>query len=440
MFQAGFARVDVTPPLGTPLAGYAVERFANGVLDPLELNCVVFSDGETKAALITADFLYVMENAATPIRKMISEKCDIPMENVFMQGLHQHTSVRIGCIPNSPYVGVEDEAYLDVLYRKYCDVVTLALLDMKDASLEMAEKEAEPKFSFIRRYYLKDGSLQTNPFKHLDKIDRPAYQSDNMVRVLRLKREGAKDIAIVNFSCHPDVIGGKKFSADWCGFVRRHTEKTLPDVHCVLVNGAQGDSNHIDFMTYKEGTPYSNYAISEKMGKGISDVAVSIWNETKPMETGKIWGKVVMKYVPTNTRGIERFQECAELAQRIRDGEEVTLPEGLTRSQVLSVEALKDGYLFQKVPVSVLCLGKLGFVGFGGEPFTHYATKAREAGKDMYIVTACLTNGGQGYLPTAQAFSEGGYETSSSSRYTPVVEEIITGAAAKLLEEYRNIK
>ncbi len=440
MFQAGFARVDVTPPLGTPLAGYAVERFATDVLDPLELNCVAFSDGETKAVLITADFLYVMENAATHIRKLISEKCDVPMENVFMQGLHQHTSVRIGCIPNSPYVGVEDQTYLDVLYRKYCDVVTMALLNMKDAVLEMAEKEAEPKFSFIRRYYLKDGSLQTNPFKQLENIDRPADDSDNMVRVLRLKREDAKDIAIVNFSCHPDVIGGRKFSADWCGFVRRFTEKALPDAHCILVNGAQGDSNHIDFLNYKPGTPYSNYEISKKMGKGISDVAVSIWDKTKPTETGKIWGKCVMKYVPTNTRGIERFQECVDLAQEISAGKEVPLPEGLTRGQVLSIANLKDGYLFQKVPVSVLCLGKLGFVGFGGEPFTRYATKAREAGKDMYIVTACLTNGGQGYLPTAKAFSEGGYETSSSSRYTPAVEEIVTGAAAKLLEEYRNIK
>lgn len=440
MFQAGFARVDVTPPLGTPLAGYAVERFATGVLDPLELNCVAFSDGETKAVLITADFLYVMENAASEIRKLISEKCDVPMENVFMQGLHQHTSVRIGFIPNSPYVGVEDQEYLDVLYRKYCDVVTMALLDMKDANLEMAEKESEPKFSFIRRYYMKDGTLKTNPHKFLDEIDRPADDSDNMVRVLRLKRENAKDIAIVNFSCHPDVIGGRKLSADWPGFVRRYTEKALPDVHCVLVNGAQGDSNHVDFMNLKPGEVYSNYQISEKMGKGISDVAVSIWNETKPMETGKIWGKCVMKYVPTNTKGIERFQECAVVAQKLREGKDVPLPEGLTRGQVLSIDALKDGYLFQKVPVSVLCLGKLGFVGFGGEPFTRYATKAREAGKDMYIVTACLTNGGQGYLPTAQAFSEGGYETSSSSRYTPAVEELVTGAAAELLEEYRNLK
>ena len=60
MFQAGFARVDITPPLGSPLAGNSRYRPADRILDPLELNCVAFSDGENKAVLIAADLLYVM--------------------------------------------------------------------------------------------------------------------------------------------------------------------------------------------------------------------------------------------------------------------------------------------------------------------------------------------------------------------------------------------
>ncbi|MBQ6329132.1 MAG: hypothetical protein IJI35_08980 [Kiritimatiellae bacterium] len=35
-FKAGFARVDITPPLGTPIVGYFEERRAKGVLDGLE--------------------------------------------------------------------------------------------------------------------------------------------------------------------------------------------------------------------------------------------------------------------------------------------------------------------------------------------------------------------------------------------------------------------
>ncbi|MBQ3076100.1 MAG: hypothetical protein IJC26_08520, partial [Clostridia bacterium] len=147
MFYAGFARLDITPTLGCPLAGASKVRYADGILDPLELNCIAFSDGENKAVLITADFLYVMENAATEIRNLIAEKCGIPADHVFMQGLHQHTSLRIGCKPHLGNNGYSDKAYLEMLYRKYCDVVTLALNDMKEAVLLQAEEEATPNVS-----------------------------------------------------------------------------------------------------------------------------------------------------------------------------------------------------------------------------------------------------------------------------------------------------
>ena len=60
MFQAGFARVDVTPPLGNPLAGYFRERLSDGVLDPIELNALAVNDGENTVLVITGDLIYVM--------------------------------------------------------------------------------------------------------------------------------------------------------------------------------------------------------------------------------------------------------------------------------------------------------------------------------------------------------------------------------------------
>ena len=67
-----------------------------------------------------------------------------------------------------------------------------------------------------------------------------------------------------------------------------------------------------------------------------------------------------------------------------------------------------------------------------------YAAAARKAGKEIYVITACLANGGQGYLPSKEAFDEGGYEA-QTSRFTPTVAEVLQGCAADLLEEYRNL-
>jgi len=438
MFQAGFARVDITPPLGSPLAGYSTRRISDHVLDPIELNCVAFSDGENTAVLITEDLLYVMENVATPLRDRIGKACGIPADHVFMQGLHQHTSLRIGTRPHVWGPGFNDQTYLDVLYRKFCDVAQLAIADLKDAEMLQAESETPEPISFIRRYRMKDGSVKTNPGFGNPEVDKPLGESDNTVRLLRFKREGADDIALVIFSCHPDVIGGTGFTADWCGFARRYTEKTLEGVKCILVNGAQGDSNHFNvFLSREEGLKRRGYKHADFMGKMISDTAVSLWDKAEPMETGRVWGKVEMIYNATNTEGMDRIEECQQILREVARGERPKLNLN-DAGEVSRIAELKRELLFQKVPVSVLCIGKAGFVGYGGEPFTRYAANAREVGAPMYIITACLTNGGQGYLPTKEAFDEGGYEA-GSSRFTPTLEQETKESAKRLLDEYKRL-
>ena len=65
MLKAGFARLDVTPPLGSELAGYFSVRLAEGILDPIYLNAVAIGNGEDTIIIITSDFLSIMEVFAT---------------------------------------------------------------------------------------------------------------------------------------------------------------------------------------------------------------------------------------------------------------------------------------------------------------------------------------------------------------------------------------
>ena len=93
---------------------------------------------------------------------------------------------------------------------------------------------------------MKDGSVRTNPGCLNPDVEGPLSDADNTVRLVKFEREFKNDIALVNFSTHPDVIGGNKYSADWPGFVRNFVEKDIDGVSCIVVNGAQGDVNHID--------------------------------------------------------------------------------------------------------------------------------------------------------------------------------------------------
>lgn len=436
MLQAGFARVDVTPPLGNPLAGYFSRREADGVLDPIELNALAVSDGENTVVIISCDFLYVMENAATPIRKLVSEKTELPENNILIHGLHQHTSVRIGnrmngSVPDS----VTDASYLDFLYRKYCDVTKMAMDDMADSSLWTGQKETADPISFIRRFRMKDGSVKTNPGRFNPDVAGPIGEADNTVRLVRFKREGKKDIALVNFSTHPDVIGGTKFSADWPGFARRLAEADIPDANCLLINGPQGDTNHIDINNQMDSSPEGRYAHSRFMGRTIADAVVAIWDKLEEKKAGLVSGDVRMLFIPTNTTGMDRIEEMKQLKKDMEAGIVEKLDMG-TRASINRILDLKNESLFQRLPVTVIGFGEIALVGYGGEAFTFYAKAARDAAPDLFVLGLCLANGGQGYLPTKEAFDEGGYEA-SNSRFAPELAEMIQTAVKEMLAEYQ---
>ena len=437
MLKAGFARVDVTPSLGINLAGYFEARLAEGILDPIQLNAIAMGNDDETVLIITSDFLGIRENFATPIRKKIAERTGLAMDHIMITALHQHTSVclREGIDNNV----LEDYDYLQMLYRRFCDVAQMAIADMADATMNYAEEMCETELSFVRRYIMQDGVLRTNP--DTVKYGTPvchSEESDNTVRLVKFVREGKKDIALVNFSTHPDVIGGTKFSADWPGFVRRFVEAEHEDTLCMLLNGCQGDTNHINFMLPKEerfpmgkGYPHAEY-----MGRHIANTVNAIWDKTTEMAEQSVGAGITTVYNKTRTDKEEFFDECREVYEARAINHDYTVTK--TKSGIALAEAYRvvkirtEAPLYQKIPVTVLRVGEIGFVGFGGEPFTHYATAVRENFPDKTVIAACCANGYQGYLPTAKAFEQGGYEAISSP-FSPNLEADCVAAATDIL-------
>ena len=434
MILAGFARADVTPPLGTELAGYFEKRLARDVLDPVELNALAFGNGRETALLIACDFTGMNYKCGKALRDRISRCTGVDAEHIMLCTLHQHTSFRVGDFMNAvPAMG--DTAFLDVLYRKFCDVAQMAVADMSESLLGSAKKDTMTPLSFTRRYVMADGTVRTNP--DTKKYGTPVCrcdESDNVVRLLRFKREGKKDIALVSFSTHADVIGGTRISADWPGFVRRFVEADDPDTHCICIVGCQGDSNHLDFLKpsaarFPKG---SGYAHARYMGRVIADTVREMWKHTAPHEGEKIFGGIKLVYNKTNTSGMEQFDECRALYDRYERGEIPVCP---NHPFVRRIAHLPTAPLYQTVPVTVLGLGDIAFVGFGGEPFTDYTRKIEALAKDKPVLCVCMANGNEGYLVTDGAFEEGGYEVTNTN-FTAGVQAQCLDAADQLLKQF----
>ena len=90
--QVGVAEVDITPPVGFPMAGYYHERLAEGAIDPLKAKAIVFRDGKSQAALVVCDLIGIATDLSQAIRKRAAEKTGIPAANIVISATHSHTA------------------------------------------------------------------------------------------------------------------------------------------------------------------------------------------------------------------------------------------------------------------------------------------------------------------------------------------------------------
>ena len=162
-FKAGFSRVDITPPLGVPMAGYTFLRKASAVLDRLELNALAVSDGRRTTVLMAADLLDLQDcDYADELRRRIAVAAEVPVEAVYFHCTHTHLSPATGrADPNGETSFDGDAAYCEQLAAKACEAAKMAIGDLAPANISIGRAEAK-RISFIRRFRMKDGTIRTN--------------------------------------------------------------------------------------------------------------------------------------------------------------------------------------------------------------------------------------------------------------------------------------
>ncbi len=436
-FKAGFARVDITPPIGTGLSGYSMVRISDGIKDTLDLNAVAFSDGSNKAVVISADIIN-FRAYFNLYRQQVAKAAGLPPEAVFIACTHTHTGPVIGaCIYGQTFDSFDKAStYERFVGERLADVAQLAIADLAPAKLSIARGEAK-NISFIRRYRMKDGTCRTNPGRDNPDVVGPVGKPDEMVQLVRIDREGHDAIAIVNFQCHPDTIGGTKISADWPRVVRETVERALDGVKCIFINGAQGDSNHICVDSSRK-IPSGRNIVYRHMGRVVAGAVLGAWDACEPVAAGKVGFGVRETKVKTNRPKPEELPEAeriwalykaGKLSQIPGTGMQRTTNEAAARRKVY----LKDGPDYFDFPLSAVTVGdSLAFVGFPGEPFTAYGTILKEKSPFRMTVPACITNGNFGYLPTDEALRETGYETQGSLFAVGLEQSIVAGHTDQL--------
>jgi len=432
--QAGFARVNVTPMMGIGMGGYFIPRYVEGVLDELEINALALACGDVKAVLLTIDNESLNVDVAADFREHISEVTGVPMEAIYIHATHSHTTPII--LKDS--TDVLEKEYYQIVYRKMADVAKMALEDLKPAQMGWGIGQA-PNIAFVRRFRMKDGSVQTNPGVNNPNILEPIGDIDDRVSVLRFKREGAEDLVYVNFGDHPDTVGGCKVSADWPGFTRRTVEKVLDDTKCIVFNGAQGDINHVnvhptggylndmfnDFDDVARGYKHAEY-----MGRVITGGVLQAFDKVKYVDVDSLKCMQRTIKIASNMPRPEDMPEAHRINDLHNAGKDDEIPyEGMMLTTVVAeagrMVALEHGPEFYDMSLSGIAIGDVALIGIPGEPFMGIGKGLKETDGWELVLPTCMTNGKQGYFPMKDAYEQGGYEARSSFFKEGVAETMI---------------
>ena len=450
--KAGFARIDITPPLGTTLEGYFETRYADGILDPLCATAVAFNDGEKSAVVISIDQIGLNKHFMKLIKEEIGKNTDLPEEAIFIHCTHIHTGP---CIAGGATKAGEwaNPSHAETLIKKVSDAARLALDDLAPAQMSYTRGEAK-NVSFVRCFIMKDGTARTNPGRLDPEIDYPLDEPDNSSSLLIIKREGKPEIGIVNFQVHPDVVGGTKFSADFPHFVRSTYETIIPNSLCMYINGSQGDSNHCDWFLPLDKC-FDGYDRSRYMGRKIAMSVIADYELATPLSGEKISYKkcdLTVNYNKGTPEEVDAAREVAKIraekgieaakeymAEKLsREGKRVdhfplVVPVG-EATRLVRLESFPDT---SEIPVTALAVGDVAFAGFPGEPFTEVGRSVKKNSPFELTITACCANGYEGYYPTIKTFEAGGYEA-ATAQYAKGTAEKIIECSGELLKELYN--
>jgi len=220
--RAGVARVDITPPVGTPLGGYGDRTGAGskGIHDPIMAKALVLDDGATRLAVLTTD----MVGSNPDMVRRVAKEANFPQEQLMVCASHTHSGP--GAYGKGLFavvaLGAYREAVFDHLTRGMARALADAVANLQPATLAMGETEL-PDFMRNRR-----GSRIKDPALWVLRVDTA---------------EGKPLAALVNLTAHGTVLEGKnlEFSGDWMAFTQAFLERETPGLTALYANGAEGD-------------------------------------------------------------------------------------------------------------------------------------------------------------------------------------------------------
>ncbi|GIW92132.1 MAG: hypothetical protein KatS3mg110_0173 [Pirellulaceae bacterium] len=424
--RVGFFDVDASPPIGSPLAYdpcVAVEM-------PLHCKGIVLIDDDGPIVLVSVDWIGIANDGYAQFRKLLAEAVATSPDRVAVHAIHQHDAPECDLSAAEllrPY-GLTEKVYdiawqLQVMRqaaqaasqaKKNAQAVTHVGFGKGEVQMVASNRRIlgpDGKVQYIRWTATRDPQIRAMPVGTIDPY----------LRLVTFWHEDRPLVAMTYYACHPQsYYRTGKANPDFPGMAREtlQQETGTPHIH---FNGAGGN---IGAGKWNDGSPENRPILANRVAEGMRRA----WQDTKryPLKASDVAWQVVRVRLPA-----ARFLEEKALLETLGD-EKQSLEE--RKFAARSLAWLRRSQHGDSIDVACLYLGDGCILHMPGELFVEYQLAAQKIRPDRFVAMAAYGDYGPGYIGTAIAYEQGGYETSRVSRVAPEVEPVLLEAIETLLK------
>lgn len=390
----GRDRVDITPAVPVPLAGFAARASlgpAPAVLAPLRLRTLAFGSGSARAVLLSADLLWWGTDVAARVRARVASRFGLPADSVFLHATHNHSGPQVS-YRFVPSLGEPDDRFIEQLCGAAEASAGRALGSLREVRLERTAGLAD--LGIDRRSARTRGAVPETPIA-------------NEVTVLRFRSVSSDrtEALLVHYACHPVVHHGNAVTSDFAGAAMDLLEQRHPGALAVYAQGCCGDINPALYTDgiYAEGDqPVVNAfgtRLADAVDRALADgfdsvgaprVVADCWDVELPVATVPSKADLLARVDVPGVAG-----EWARLLLANPDRLTPTVPVRFSRLRLAE---------------------NLALLGLSGEPVSAYGEQVKAESGGM-VLPLGYTGGMTGYLVTARQLAEGGYEPAEAPYY-----------------------
>ncbi len=453
MLKVGTSRVDITPPIGIPHAnwGSSTHQVAEGIDMPMYCYVMYLESESSKNKVVILDFdlCSMSEEIDNMVRDAVISSLDIPKENIRICLSHTHAGPPYGKdnLNGAGWIteGVElINPYYDSFPEKISKAIDEAISSVVDCNVSYGNGRSD--ININRRPSDKSGTLFTGR-----NWDGPVDHSVDVIGFDDV--DGVPVATIVGFACHPHILGpeNRLISPDYPGHMRKTVEEIIGG-RCLFFQGYAGNQGPVH-------TFLGDVEAARKAGKILGLEASKVRMSIDPFEREEklveiipagadlgMYEDVIInepnddliinnKYIDLPTLDFPSFEKASEVyelaLEELKKARESGKQEEIKKMVSNAKRAnhtrrnslrSKDGKV--NIWVQTIKIGDIVLQGIPLEPFIEYSNKIKSLNPNKKIVLSGYSNGLTGYLPTAVAYEEGGYETRNTP-LSPESEELI---------------